>query len=263
MASSRAIYTGALALNDWADRERDARERPERPIPSGEVSARAALGIALCIMALGVALGFAAGPPSGLWMGALALLAGVYDLVGRGPLLGPALLGLCRAGNLGAGLCWSSGGQPPPAGFWLVAGLYGGYVFTASRLGRMEDREEALDPARVRRLLVTALLAFPLLACATMLPLEGLPGPGLPLEAPLALAAAWGLVSAARRPTWSPADVERAMGLLLRRLLAFDAVLALASARFPGAGWDGVAVAGAILAGYPLAHRLRRAFPPS
>jgi 4-hydroxybenzoate polyprenyltransferase len=263
MASSLAVYTGALALNDWADRERDARERPARPIPSGGISARAALGIALGAMALGVALGFAAGPSSGLWMGALAVLAASYDLAGRGPFIGPALLGLCRAGNLGAGLCWSSGGAPLPAGFWLVAGIYGAYVFVASRLGRMEDREETIDPTRVRRLLLVALLAFPLLAAVLLLPLPGLPGPGVPIEAPLALAAAWGLVAAARQSTWSPAHVERAMGLVLRRLLAFDAVLALSSARFSAAGWDGVAVSAAILAGYPLAHRLRRVFPPS
>ena len=263
IAGSLAVYTGALALNDWADRERDARARPGRPIPAGAFSAGAALGLALGLMTLGVALAFAAGTASGLWMAALASCAAFYDLAGRGPLLGPALLGLCRAGNLGVGLCWSSGSAPPAAGLVLVAGLYGFYVVNASRLGRMEDREDEVVPARARRLVVTAMLAFPLLALLTQLPLEGLPGPGLPLEAPLALAAAWGLVAAARRRTWSPADVERAMGLLLRRLLAFDAVLALASARFPAAGWDGVAVAAVILAGYPLAHRLRRAFPPS
>ena len=198
----------------------------------------------------------------GLWMAALASCAAFYDLAGRGPLLGPVLLGLCRAGNLGAGLCWSSGYAPPAAGLVLVAGLYGFYVFNASRLGRMEDREDEVVPARARRLLVTAMLAFPLLAFAAA-PARGPPRTRTPARGSAGPRRRLGLVAAARRGTWSPADVERAMGLLLRRLLAFDAVLALASARFPAAGWDGVAVAAVILAGYPLAHRLRRAFPPS
>ena len=36
------LYLAGMALNDLADREEDARERPERPIPSGAVSPRAA-----------------------------------------------------------------------------------------------------------------------------------------------------------------------------------------------------------------------------
>lgn len=42
-AASAAFYWAGMALNDWADRELDAVERPERPIPSGRVSAGAAL----------------------------------------------------------------------------------------------------------------------------------------------------------------------------------------------------------------------------
>ncbi|ETZ98524.1 ubiA prenyltransferase family protein [Mycobacterium kansasii 824] len=36
--ASALLYWSGMVLNDWADRERDAVERPERPIPSGEVS---------------------------------------------------------------------------------------------------------------------------------------------------------------------------------------------------------------------------------
>ncbi|MGH8999965.1 MAG: UbiA family prenyltransferase, partial [Acidimicrobiia bacterium] len=37
VASSSALYLAGMALNDWADRDIDARERPGRPIPSGRV----------------------------------------------------------------------------------------------------------------------------------------------------------------------------------------------------------------------------------
>jgi hypothetical protein len=35
------FYTGGMYLNDAFDREFDARSRPERPIPAGQVSAQA------------------------------------------------------------------------------------------------------------------------------------------------------------------------------------------------------------------------------
>uniref|UniRef100_UPI00215636E7 UbiA family prenyltransferase n=1 Tax=Streptomyces sp. SM12 TaxID=1071602 RepID=UPI00215636E7 len=37
-AGSVCLYWAGMALNDWADREEDARDRPGRPIPSGRVS---------------------------------------------------------------------------------------------------------------------------------------------------------------------------------------------------------------------------------
>ncbi|WP_344980642.1 UbiA family prenyltransferase, partial [Streptosporangium fragile] len=45
-AASVLLYWAGMALNDWSDREIDAVERPERPIPSGRVSPRGALGLA-------------------------------------------------------------------------------------------------------------------------------------------------------------------------------------------------------------------------
>jgi hypothetical protein len=34
-AASVCLYWAGMSANDWADREIDAKERPERPIPSG------------------------------------------------------------------------------------------------------------------------------------------------------------------------------------------------------------------------------------
>ncbi|MGW1862898.1 UbiA family prenyltransferase, partial [Streptomyces collinus] len=36
--SSLCLYEAGMALNDWADREEDAAERPHRPLPSGRIS---------------------------------------------------------------------------------------------------------------------------------------------------------------------------------------------------------------------------------
>ena len=54
LASSLVIMAG-MALNDVADREVDAAERPERPIPSGKIRAKTAARVAYILM--GLALG--------------------------------------------------------------------------------------------------------------------------------------------------------------------------------------------------------------
>ena len=63
------ILTGAL--NDWADRERDAAVQPTKPIPAGDVSPAAALTLA----ALGLVLQLAASLPLGVLPTTLGLLA--------------------------------------------------------------------------------------------------------------------------------------------------------------------------------------------
>ena len=60
------VATGAL--NDLADRERDARLRPEKPIPAGQLTPRAALAIGLGGLALEAA--------TGVMLGWLPLLLG-------------------------------------------------------------------------------------------------------------------------------------------------------------------------------------------
>lgn len=59
--ASVLLYWAGMAANDWADRELDAVERPERPIPSGRVTPSAALGLAAGLTAAGVGLAAAVG----------------------------------------------------------------------------------------------------------------------------------------------------------------------------------------------------------
>jgi 4-hydroxybenzoate polyprenyltransferase len=72
------ILTGAL--NDWADRARDATVQPTKPIPSGEVSPAAALGLAGLGLLLQIVASLPLGPlPLGLGLVASASAA-TYDL---------------------------------------------------------------------------------------------------------------------------------------------------------------------------------------
>lgn len=91
--SSVALYWAGMALNDWADRDLDAVERPERPIPSGRISANAALATAAGLTAIGVGLAAVAG------RNAVPLAAAVwsYDTVFKETPAGPLAMAACRA----------------------------------------------------------------------------------------------------------------------------------------------------------------------
>lgn len=105
-ASAVCLYWAGMALNDYADRELDRAERPERPIPSGRVSPRFALGVAAGLTAAGVGIAGLAGGRSALGV-ALPLAATVwaYDLVLKPTPAGPVAMASARALDvlLGAG----------------------------------------------------------------------------------------------------------------------------------------------------------------
>lgn len=61
MLSSLFFYSGGLLLNDWYDRDEDARERPHRPIPSGAVSAERVKQAAIACMVLALILALVCG----------------------------------------------------------------------------------------------------------------------------------------------------------------------------------------------------------
>lgn len=266
--ASLCVYHGGMALNDWADREHDAATRPERPLPSGQLSARAALGLALALLALGPVLALFVHRGAGAALGAAALLAVFYDLHGRGPWLGPLLLGLCRTLNLGCGLTYglalAEHPSEPAFHFGLLAypATYGLYVFVVSRLGRLEDREDDLAARKVhpRWLVVSAagLLCAPLLLAAAGVG-RGAAWPALALGLALTAFGVFGLLGLVRGThDWTPASIGAAMGMALRRLLVFTSAVAVVTG-----GRDGMIVGLILLAGYPLSHALRRVFPPS
>ncbi|HUF93527.1 MAG TPA: UbiA family prenyltransferase [Candidatus Limnocylindria bacterium] len=98
------FYTGGMYLNDAFDREVDARERPERPIPAGLVSARRVFIIGFGMLAVAVAI-LAVAAWTARWPGAgravasgAALAAAIvyYDVVHKRDPLSPLIMGLCR-----------------------------------------------------------------------------------------------------------------------------------------------------------------------
>lgn len=95
--ASVLLYAGGTTLNDYFDAVIDARERPERPIPSGAIPRRTAGALGATLLAGGVlvALG-TAGPRAGLFAAALAAVIALYDGVLKGTPAGFLAMGGAR-----------------------------------------------------------------------------------------------------------------------------------------------------------------------
>lgn len=134
LLSSCGLYLAGMVFNDVFDRDQDARERPQRPIPSGRISLRAAVifGSLLVVVGLiGAALAGIRAEPSPLTgpysinplLVALILTGTIfaYDSFGKRTPLGPVLMGACRFLNVILG---ASSADPRFVGIWGLPQLW-------------------------------------------------------------------------------------------------------------------------------------------
>ncbi len=145
------FYIGGMFLNDAFDAEIDAKERPERPIPSGQTSQRAVFqwGYGMLLVGLGLLLwsGIALPSGTGIWpvlsgIG-LAIAIIVYNRHHKGNPSSPLIMGLCRVFvYLTAGLCFVTLiGLPLIIGAGLLLAYLIGLTYVAKQenLGRVEN----------------------------------------------------------------------------------------------------------------------------
>ena len=98
--ATTGLYGGGIVFNDVFDAELDARERPERPIPSGRASRWGASILGSCFFLLGIGAALQVSLISGLFALAIASAALLYDGVCKHhPWWGPLNMGCCRGGN--------------------------------------------------------------------------------------------------------------------------------------------------------------------
>jgi len=249
-ASSICIYWAGMALNDWADRELDAVERPERPIPSGRVPAQTAFNLAAGLTLGGLALSALSGGKSTLATStALAATAWTYDVVAKNTIAGPAVMASARALDVLVG----AGAERRRA---LAPALaVGAHILGVTTLSRGEVHGGTPTPARASLATTTALA----LAAATRTPTVGaLASP--PLHSRLAWATAAALagwfargvapaqMAAAREPDAS--RVRSAVGAGIHGLVPLQAAwVARAGAPRLGAG---------LALGFPLVKALAK-----
>jgi 4-hydroxybenzoate polyprenyltransferase len=172
------LYVGGMFLNDAFDRGWDARERPERPIPSGRASAPAVFAAGFGLLAAGI-LGsaLAAALVEGQrmtagWAPAVAALglAGLivfYDAFHKAHPASVLVMAACRVALYGmAALTVGAFNRPVLAG----AGLVGLHVVALSVIARHESGRPGLPR------LVGRLIAGICLLDALMTLLAGRPG---------------------------------------------------------------------------------------
>lgn len=144
LAASCLLYLAGMVLNDYFDREQDARERPFRPIPSGRVQQNIARMLGFSLLAGGVLLGWIVAAVAGdVRPGLIAtLLAGavyLYDGVLKPTPAAPVVMGACRTLNVLLGMSVSL--DPWSGSHWAAALGIGIYIVGVTTFARSEARE--------------------------------------------------------------------------------------------------------------------------
>jgi 4-hydroxybenzoate polyprenyltransferase len=257
-AASVCLYWAGMAANDWADRELDAVERPERPIPSGRVSPGQAVGVAAALTAPGVGLAALAGGRRSL---AVALpLAGTvwaYDLVAKKTPAGPVVMAACRGLDVLLGATPGRLRRAVPAALTVAA-----HTYTVTVLSRREvsGADRALPAATLAGTAAVALAAAapsPVIIASfkSLLRLEGRSDRGVGVALAAWYAARFGAAQARVAAEPSAARVRAAVGAGITGLPPLQGALAARA----GAPIAGLAVAAAA----PLARHLARKVSPT
>jgi len=238
------FYVGGMFLNDAFDAVIDARERPERPIPAGEVTRSAVFGYGFAMMAAGAGLlawvGFGLAPRTGIWplLGGLALAGAItfYDAYHKNNPLSPVVMGLCRVlVYVAAALCYTTA---LPDALWAGCAMMLCYLIGLTYVAKQENL------ARVENLWPLVFLAAPVLY-------------GLWLAAGQwtvaffwLLFTAWMLVALWYLRRRRKGDIPRAVVSLIAGISLLDAMLV--------AGSGALALAGFALAGFALTLAFQR-----
>ncbi|MFE9723884.1 SCO3242 family prenyltransferase [Streptomyces sp. NPDC005794] len=279
VGTSLCLYEAGMALNDWADREEDAVDRPHRPIPSGRVAPGAALAAAGALTAAGLALAARAGRPALVVASGLAATVWAYDLRLKHTKLGPAAMATARtldlllgatatatAATAGGGAATAprsataTGGPPvtarTPAAALPAALVLGAHTYAVTAVSRHETQGGSTT---------APLAALAGVAGLGATVLRGRPMPGEPPRTTagrLTLAVFTGaylrtsavpLFHAVLHP--SPPLTQRAVGGGIRAMIPLQAALAARA----GAPAGGLAVMGLV----PLARALARKVSPT
>lgn len=152
LAAAALFVMAGMALNDIADIEVDREERPDRPLPSGEVPLSRAWFLVVAFFAIGLACQWLANPASAQVGVLLVVAIFLYNFAFKGTPVGPFSMALCRVLNLAAGMALglpslrAFASLPPPAyGVLVSLGLYVALVTFLAR-----DEVTGNSPGRAR-----------------------------------------------------------------------------------------------------------------
>lgn len=213
------LYVAGMFLNDVYDARIDARERPDRPIPSGEVGRDEVSRWALAMIALALGLAWLLG-----WRPLLATLGLLgciiaYDRNHKGNAAAPVLMGLCRAGLYVCGAL--AVGPTLPGAVLLGATIVLAYVLGLTYAASHENTSRLVRVGPLLGVWAPALVALTRLGDAP-------PGPWLLLGF-----AVWIVYSLRLVRSQQPASIRRGVISLIAGIALVDALLV---ATFVGSG---------------------------
>lgn len=225
MLALSLFYTAGMFLNDAFDREFDARMRPDRPIPAGEVSAARVFSLGFGMLGLGLAMLLAVGLlPGGTGWGSalggafLCVAIVLYDAHHKNNFLSPVVMGICRMlVYLIAALAVTA---KPGIDVYIGACVLLSYLIGLTYAAKQEhlNRPEHVWPL--------VLLAVPILYGAAFIPAQ------LMVLLPLALLSLWTMIALRRLVRRAPGDIQAAVAGLLAGISIVDALILAGHGRF-------------------------------
>ena len=240
MLASVLLYGAGMVWNDIADLKVDRWQRPERPLPSGDLSMVFAIVFGSVLLIGGLLVS-----PCRWHHGLIAVLILFYDFVSKhAPWLGALNMGVLRGLNLATAMALAP--EPLPVGITQVllvaAACYGIYIVAVTIVGIFED-----SPSVSSRAVSAVQSAPPIVAFAGIAAVQGAFWPAPAIAAGPVL---WFLRRNSRTGEWTQAEIRKSMMFLLLGTMLYTALLTLAAGRWP----EALGIALAIL----LARRIAR-----
>jgi 4-hydroxybenzoate polyprenyltransferase len=240
LAATVCLYAGGVVLNDVFDRTVDAVERPERPIPSGRVTAARAAVLGGMLLAAGVVLAAMGSQAAAVVAAAVVLMVVLYDArMKRYAIAGPVSMGLCRGLNLVMGIA-----AVPAAliGGWPVGLISVVYIAAVTVVSRGEVHGGKSGAATFALISLSGVIAVLAVLGRSAPPVERVAG--LVLIALLAYRVLPAFWQARNEP--SPTAIRRAVKAGVLSLVLVDASI---SVSYAGPVYGALVLATALVAG--------------
>jgi len=153
------LYCVGLILNDLCDYSIDKKERPDRPLASGKVSRRAAIGLVVTFSSLALALSFIINITTFVISSILLITIFGYDKILKKTRAGPFTIGAARVMNvlLGASVDFGNIGSYPQ--FIILTFVLSMTFVYVSLIGTISRYEVHKFPKDSKLLLIPAIVA--------------------------------------------------------------------------------------------------------
>ncbi len=245
LLATTGLYGGGIVFNDVFDADLDAKERPNRAIPSGRVSLKNAILLGSLLFAIGIGAAFQVSWLSGAIAIFITLSALLYNsLAKHHPFFGPLNMGLCRGSNLLLGVSAVPGIIAERWYLTLIPVIYIAAI-TAISQGEVHGGKKITGVLALIliAIVLTAILALGILPEYTAIA-------ALPFAIFLAIRILPNFIKAAREPL--PENIRNAVKIGVLSLIVLDATVA--------SGFAGLYYGLAVLILLPISMKLAQIF---